>query len=806
MSRTTLFALPVIALLFTAEPGFSQKTKTRGTAKQHAENPVYKDRHRPTADRIADLLGRMTLEEKVGQLSTLLGWEMYAKTDKKVDVSDKFKKAIQDDHIGMLWATLRADPWTQKTLATGLDPQLSAEATNAIQKYAIEKSRLGIPMLLSEECPHGHMAIGTTVFPTSIGQSSTWNPSLIQKMAAVIAAEARSQGAHVGYGPVLDLAREPRWSRLEETYGEDPVLNSRMGEAMVKGFQGADLKSGKNIVSTLKHFTAYGNPEGGHNGGSISVGKRELHQSYLPPFEAAVKAGALSVMTAYNSIDGVPCTASHFLLTEVLREQWKFQGFTVSDLGSISGLVSSHRVAATPAEGAALAINAGLDADLSGYGFGRALIKAVKDGLVKNATLDTAVSRVLKIKFDMGLFESPYVNPKTAAKLVRSAEHISIARKVAQQSIILLKNDKQLLPLSKTIKNIAVIGPNADNIYNQLGDYTAPQSEAAIVTVLEGIKARVSAGTNVIYSKGTAIRDTASAGIAAAVEAARKAEVAVVVLGGSSARDFKTEYQSTGAAIVKSDAVSDMESGEGFDRSSLDLMGRQLELLQAVAKTGTPVVVVLIKGRPLNINWAAENVPAILDAWYPGQEGGNAVADVLFGDYNPAGRLPVSIPKSVGQLPVYYNFKNPAPHDYVETGAKPLYSFGYGLSYSSFEYSKPVVIVKEDAGRIFVKINIDLKNTGSRDGEEVVQIYLRDKVSSVVIASKQLKAFSRVFLKAGEQKTLEFELTEQDLSLLDKDWKRVVEPGEFEVLVGASSDDIKLKEAFSVSKMVEVGG
>ncbi|NEU06912.1 beta-glucosidase [Flavihumibacter sp. R14] len=802
MYRSTSFFFAIIFLLSAAERGFAQKQKVQ--AKQPAERLIYKDPQTPTTQRIADLLSRMTLEEKVGQLSTLLGWEMYDKSGKNVSVSQKFKTAVQQEHIGMLWATLRADPWTQKTLATGLNPGLSAEATNAIQKYAIENTRLGIPMLLSEECPHGHMAIGTTVFPTSIGQSSTWNPGLIQQMAASIAAEARAQGAHVGYGPVLDLAREPRWSRLEETYGEDPVLNSRMGEAMVRGFQGTDLRSGRNVVSTLKHFTAYGNPEGGHNGGSISVGKRELYQSYLPPFEAAVKAGALSVMTAYNSIDGVPCTASHFLLTEVLRDQWNFKGFTVSDLGSISGLVGSHHVAATPAEGAALAINAGLDADLSGYGFGKALIKAVKDGLVKDAALDTAVSRVLKIKFDMGLFENPYVNPQTAIKVVRSPEHISLARKVAQQSIVLLKNEKQLLPLNKKIRSIAVIGPNADNIYNQLGDYTAPQSEAAVVTVLEGIKAKASAGTTVTYAKGTAIRDTSSAGFAAAITAARNAEVAIVVLGGSSARDFKTEYQNTGAAIVKTGAISDMESGEGFDRSSLDLMGRQLELLHAVVKTGTPVIVVLIKGRPLNINWAAENVPAILDAWYPGQEGGNAIADVLFGDYNPAGRLPVSIPRSVGQLPVYYNFKNPAPHDYVETGAKPQYSFGYGLSYSTFEYSKPLVHVQEEAGRISVRINVDVKNTSNRDGEEVVQIYLRDKVSSVVISSKQLKDFRRVAIKAGEQKTIEFKLTEEDLALLDKDWNRVVEPGDFEVLVGASSDDIRLKETFSISRSLKV--
>ena len=807
MTRHTfpsLAALALTAVFFVSAPQTSHAQKTKAASQKSSERPKYKDPKNPVAERVGDLLSRMTLEEKVGQLSTLLGWEMYEKIGQKVGVSQKFRDAVRDEHIGMLWATLRADPWTQKTLITGLDPRLSAEATNAVQKYAVENTRLGIPMLLSEECPHGHMAIGTTVFPTSIGQSSTWNPELIRQMASAIAAEARAQGAHIGYGPVLDLAREPRWSRLEETYGEDPVLNSRMGEAMVKGFQGSDLKSGKNVVSTLKHFTAYGNPEGGHNGGSITVGKRELYHSYLPPFQAAVKAGALSVMTAYNSIDGVPCTASHFLLTEVLREQWKFKGFTVSDLGSISGLHSSHRVAATPADAAALAINAGLDADLSGYGFGKALLKALKEGKVAPAVLDTAVARVLKIKFDMGLFENPYVDPKAAARLVRKTEHVALARQVARESITLLKNEKQTLPLDKKLSRIAVIGPNADNIYNQLGDYTAPQDEQAVVTVLEGIKAKLSPDTRITFAKGSAIRDTSSAGIAEAVAAARRAEVAVVVLGGSSARDFKTEYQSTGAAIVKAEstAVPDMESGEGFDRSTLDLLGRQSELLREIVKTGTPVVLVMIKGRPLNLNWAAENVPAIIDAWYPGQEGGNAIADVLFGDYNPAGRLPVSVPKSVGQLPVYYNQKSPAPHDYVETDAKPLYSFGYGLSYSAFAYSNANIAVKETGNSVSVKLSIDVKNTGTRDGDEVVQVYLRDKVSSVVIPSKQLKKFLRVNLRAGEQKTVEFELTEHDLILFNNESEWVVEPGEFELMIGASSDDIRLKKSFSVSKAV----
>jgi beta-glucosidase len=777
------------------------------TAIAQPSQPLYQNRTAPTEARVRDLLARMTVAEKVGQLSTLLGWEMYQKDGQKVSISPAYQKAVNERHIGALWATLRADPWTKKTLANGLSPRQAAEATNALQKYAVERTRLHIPLLLAEECPHGHMAIGTTVFPTSIGQSSTWNPALIRRMATAIAQEARVQGAHIGYGPVLDLAREPRWSRVEETYGEDPVLNGQMGVAMVQGFQGSSLKSGLNVVSTLKHFTAYGVPEGGHNGGSISTGTRELYQSYLPPFRAAVKAGAQSIMTAYNSIDGVPCSASTWLLTDVLRQQWGFQGFTVSDLGSISGLVNSHHVAATAPEAAALALNAGLDDDLSGYGYDKELLAAVQQKLVAPEALDRAVGRVLRVKFEMGLFENPYVDPAKAARLVKTPAHVQLARQVAQESLVLLKNEQNLLPLAKTLQRIAVIGPNADNGYNQLGDYTAPQSESNVVTVLEGIRAKLPAA-QITYAKGCAIRDTASANIAEAVAAARRAQVAVVVLGGSSARDFKTEYQTTGAATVQAAAgaqqLSDMESGEGYDRATLDLLGRQQQLLQAVVATGTPVVVVLIKGRPLNLNWMAAHVPALLDAWYPGQEGGNAVADVLFGDYNPAGRLPISVPKSVGQLPVYYNARRPTPHDYVEVDAKPLYPFGHGLSYSQFEYSELRTEVKESAGAVQVSVRFTLKNTSGRAGEEVAQLYLRDEVSSVVTPAKQLRKFQRLMLQAGEQREVVFDLNAEDLMLLNTNLKWVVEPGAFTALVGASSDDIRLSAPFSVAQPVEV--
>jgi beta-glucosidase len=781
---------------------------TLSTAQQ---NLLYKDAKAPIDARVEDLIGRMTIEEKLGQLVTHLGWEMYDKSGDKISVSEKFKKALTEHRVGNLWATLRADPWTQKTLATGLNPYTAAQATNMLQKYNLEHSRLGIPIFIAEECPHGHMAIGTTVFPTAIGQGSTWNPSLIGKMAETISREARLQGGHIGYGPVLDLAREPRWSRVEETYGEDPFLNSMMGAAMVKGFQGSNIGSGVNIISTLKHFTAYGVPEGGHNGGPVSVGLRELYQSYLPPFKAAVEAGALSIMTAYNAIDGVPCTANPFLLKDVLREQWGFKGFVVSDLGSVNGLAGNHGIAGSLAEAATLALNAGVDNDLGGTAYAK-LAESIKSNAVEKARLDEAVKRVLTLKFQMGLFENPYVDPGQARKQVRNQAAVAVARQVAQESIILLKNEKQTLPLSKQIKSIAVIGPNANNIYNQLGDYTAPQAEDNIFTPLEGIKAKLPANVHVNYVKGCDIRDTSDVDIAAAVKAAAASDVAVLVLGGSSARDFKTEYISTGAATVsadKSEQLSDMESGEGFDRQSLDLLGKQLELLKAVVATGKPVVLVFIGGRPLNMNWPAENVNAILYAWYPGQEGGHAIADVLFGDYNPAGRLPISIPRHVGQLPVYYNDRNQQKHAYVEGPADALYGFGHGLSYSSFAYKNLQIQsleqnVQGQGGSSLktplVKVCVEVSNTSALAGDEVVQVYLHDEKASTVVPLKQLKAFERLKLKAGESRLVQFTLTKEDLMLYDGSMKPVVEKGSFKVMVGASSRDIRLEGKFKIEQ------
>ena len=770
-----------------------QMVCTLGFTQSPPSLPAYKDPSFSIDVRLSDLLSRMTLEEKVGQLLCPLGWEMYEIHGNEVCPSGKFKQLIKERNVGMLWATYRADPWTKKTLANGLNPEMAAKAGNALQKYVMENTRLGIPMFLAEEAPHGHMAIGATVFPTGIGMAATWSPELVKEVGQVIAKEIRSQGGHISYGPVLDLTRDPRWSRVEETFGEDPVLSGTLGASMVDGLGGGNLSQKYATIATLKHFLAYAVPEGGQNGNYASVGIRDLHQNFLPPFRKAIDAGALSVMTSYNSIDGIPCTSNHYLLTQLLRNEWKFRGFVVSDLYSIEGIHESHFVAPTKENAAIQSVTAGVDVDLGGDAYTN-LCHAVQSGQMDKTVIDTAVCRVLRMKFEMGLFEHPYVDPKIAAKTVRRKEHIELARKIAQSSITLLKNENSILPLSKTINKVAVIGPNADNRYNMLGDYTAPQEDSNVKTVLDGILTKLSP-FRVEYVRGCAIRDTTVNEIEQAIEAARRSEVVIVVVGGSSARDFKTSYKETGAAVAEEGSVSDMECGEGFDRASLSLLGRQQELLESLQKTGKPLIVVYIEGRPLEKNWASEYADALLTAYYPGQEGGNAIADVLFGDYNPSGRLPISVPRSVGQIPVYYNKKAPRNHDYVEVSSSPLYSFGYGMSYTTFEYSDLQVVQK--SARCF-EVSFKVKNTGKYDGEEVSQLYMRDEYASVVQPMKQLKHFERFHLKKGEEKKVTFVLTEEDFFLVNYTLKKVVESGTFQVMIGSSSDDIRLEKSISV--------
>lgn len=765
---------PFAVAFKTMANGFSYNDLNRNGQCDPYENPYL-----TVNERVEDLLSKMTLEEKAGQLVMTMGWEYYEKTGNQYVLTEKFKDAIQTRHIGSTWAVMRADPWTQKTLQNGLTPEAAHNLTNEMQLWNRKNTRLGIPLLFAEEAPHGHMAIGTMVLPTAIGRASTFDKTLEGKLGWLVARETGSQGAHIAFGPVLDIVRDPRWSRVEETYGEDPVLTGLMGGAYASGLQGYGL------ISTLKHFTAHGISEGGHNGNSAQVGKRELLAVLSYPFQKALwLGGAQSVMTAYNDVDGIPCSGNKWLLRDVLRHEWGFNGLVISDLYAINGLVSA-RMASNYSEAAALAVKAGVDIDLGGSCYGEQLVQAEKNGLVTESQIDELVKHVLTQKFQLGLFDATFDKPYVPFD---KPLHESQNLKVAQESVILLKNDNQTLPISKEVKKVAVIGPNADNVYNMLGDYTAPQADGSVVTVLQGIREKLP-NAQVEYVQGCHIRDTSLNDIARAVRAAEEADVVVAVLGGSSARDFRTNYKETGAAEVTGPAVSDMDAGEGFDRATLKMLGRQEELLQALYNTGKPVVLVMIQGRPLDLSWADANVPAILNAWYPGAQGGRAVADILFGDVNPSGKLPISYPRSVGQLPVYYNTTE-VRRDYTDASASPLYPFGYGLSYTTFEYSNLQSVWKNDST---MEVSFQLTNTGQYNGAEAVQLYMHHNQASVKTPERQLKAFDKVFLKKGETKTVTMTLSKSDFAILNADLLWVVEPGTVTLMVGSSSQDIRLQ-------------
>ena len=706
-------------------------------------------------DPVEELLSRMTLEEKCGQLTCPIGFDFYGKEGDSLWLSDDYLGRMDTLPLGSCWAVLRADPWSRKTVETGLHPRESAWLLNKMQRHAVENTRLGIPLLFCEETPHGHMAVGTTVFPTGLGQASTWDPDLLEKMGEVMGREVRLQGAQVGYGPVLDIARDPRWSRVEETLGEDPYLSGVLGSAIVKGMQ-------RHVAATLKHLAAYGIPQGGHNAATAEVGSNRLMNDYLPSFERPIRQGAMSVMTSYNTIDGVPCTSNRWLLQEVLRDAWQFKGVVFSDLNAVNALYATHHVAADPAEAAALALKAGVDIDLGGYNYGGFLKEALRRSLVTEADIDRAVRHVLQLKFDLGLFDHPYVDETLAEKEVGSEAHRQIAKQVALESTVLLKNNG-ILPFDESVRRIAVIGPNADEPYNQLGDYTAPQDPDRIVTPLEGLREKGRA--EVIFAKGCSVRDMDDAGLDEALRMARTADVVVLVVGGSSARDFKTSYEETGAAIVDAH-LSDMDCGEGYDRSTLKPLGLQETLMERIYALGKPVVTVYVEGRPLDMNLAAERSDALLTMWYPGMEGGSALADILWGDYNPSGKLPISIPRSVGQLPVYYS--QPVTGDYVEESSQPLYPFGYGLSYSQFEYGEIQVDTMNQGDTIY-RVAVDVRNVGPYDGAEVVQLYVHPRVSSLALSSKLLKGFQRITINKGETAHVVFHLTKEDLSIFSTD-------------------------------------
>lgn len=754
----------------------------------------YKNAALPIDQRVSDLLGRMTEQEKIGQLIQSYGWKAYQRDgDGTVKITEQFKQQLQRGGVGSLYGTLRADPWTEVTLETGLSPAEGATAVNTIQRYVIENTRLGIPVLFGEECSHGHMAIGATVFPVPITVGSTWNIDLYRDMCRAVAVETRSQGGAATYSPVLDVVRDPRWGRTEEAFGEDPYLIGELAVAAMEGLQGDTLDSSDTLIATLKHFAGYGASEGGRNGASVHMGLRELHEVDLYPFKKAVEAGAWSVMTAYNEIDGTPCTTNRYLLDDVLRNDWGFKGFVITDCGAINMLADGHNTAESGEEAVAQSIRAGIDMEMSGEMFDKFLANALAKGLVATEELNQAVSRVLEVKFRLGLFDRPYVDPVRAGQVIGSPEHTAIARQVAAEGIVMLKNEKSVLPLNPDkVGKIAVIGPNANAPYNQLGDYTSPQSSEDIITVLEGITRRMGKDNgSVLYAPGCRIKGDSREGFQLALDAAAAAEVVVMVVGGSSARDFgeDTIDLRTGASVVTANAWSDMECGEGIDRATLTLMGVQLELIQEIHKLGKPIVVVYINGRPVTEPWIDEHADAILEAWYPGQEGGNAVADILFGDINPSGRLTISIPKEVGQLPIYYNARRTRGKRYLETDLKPQYPFGFGMSYTNFTYSnasiEPAIISPDGEANIYVNIT----NTGDRDGAEVVQLYVSDRIASVTPVEISLKGFRKIQLKAGETHTVIFTIGTEHLQLIGSDLKPVVEPGEFEIRVGPNSSE-----------------
>ncbi|MRN56261.1 glycoside hydrolase family 3 N-terminal domain-containing protein [Paenibacillus monticola] len=753
---------------------------------------IYKDKTKPTEERVDHLLGLMTLEEKVGQLIQPFGWQAYEHRDGVITLTENFKQQIEQAGIGSLYGMLRADPWTGVTLANGLSAKQGAEAVNEVQRYAMEHSRLGIPILIGEECSHGHMAIGATVFPVPLSLGSSWNVDLYREICRAVALETRSQGGAVTYSPVLDVVRDPRWGRTEECFGEDAYLISELAVASVEGLQGESLDSQSSVAATVKHFVGYGSSEGGRNAGPVHMGWRELHEVDLLPFKKAIEAGAASVMPAYNEIDGVPCTTNTQLLEDILRQAWDFDGLIITDCGAIEMLAAGHDVAEDGLDAAVQAISAGIDMEMSGEMFSKHLVEAVEMNRLDTSVIDRAVRRVLTLKFRLGLFEQPFADPERAQEVIGCEEHQQLARQMAGESIILLKNEGNLLPLSTTSGTLAVIGPNADAGYNQLGDYTSPQERSKVTTVLGGILSRLAQEPErVLYAPGCRIKGDSKEGFAAAISCAEQADAIVMVVGGSSARDFGEGSidLKTGASKVTEHSWSDMDCGEGIDRLSLELSGVQLELIQEIYKLGKPVIVVYINGRPVTEPWIDEHAHAILEAWYPGQEGGHAVADILFGDVNPSGRLTISIPKHVGQLPVYYNGKRSRGKRYLEEDSQPRYPFGFGLSYTNFSYSAVTVEPEVIAADETATVTVEVKNIGEREGSEVVQLYISDIASKVTRPAQELKGFSKIKLAPGESRTVEFKVGAEQLQYIGTDYQPVVEPGAFKIRVGRQVND-----------------
>lgn len=731
--------------------------------------PAYRNPKLTVEERATDLLQRMTLEEKVDQLA-------FAR--RRAQASNPEEKRIFDE-LSKLWHE-----------DSQLSPHDAAEIRNKAQHYLVEKTRLGIPALFQGEALHGYMAYGSTSFPQVLGLASTWDPELVQQVFNVSADEMASSGTNQAFTPVLDLGRDPRWGRTEETYGEDPYLVSRMGVAAINGLQGTSWMIDRHhVLATMKHFAAHGEPESGTNTAPVNVSERELRETFLLPFEAAVKEAHVgSAMASYNEIDGIPSHVNPWLLEKVLRQEWGFRGYVTSDGEGLQMLVKTHQVAADFADAARKSLAAGIEYDLSDGSVYATLFDQVRAGKIPEAELDRAVRDVLEVKFRLRLFENPYVDPDYAQKITNSAEHKQLALRVAEKAIVLLKNDKSLLPLElQKLKTIAVIGPNAADVH--LGGYSRDPGQGNQISILDGIRKRVGDKAKVVYAEGCKITTgkqgwaawyenkveqpdarTDGEGIRAAAAVAKKSDVAIVVVG---------ENESTNR-----EAWSEQHLG---DRDSLGLLGSQEALVRAIVETGTPTVVLLINGRPLSINYIKEHVPAILEGWYLGEQGGTAAANVIFGDVNPGGKLPISFPRSVGQLPDYYDHKPSRNRSYLFAGRDPIYPFGFGLSYTQFRFENLRIEPKAIAPGGNAKVSVEVTNTGRRPGDEVAQLYVHQRVASRTRPVKQLRGFKRVSLEPGQKTTIEFPVSPADLSLVDINMNRVVEPGTFDIMVGPSS-------------------
>ncbi len=793
-------------------------------SKEKRIKPIYLDPTHSIEKRVEDLISRMSIEEKVAQLGSFYPIDLMESNKLSLE---KMKRKLRHG-IGQI---------TRLGGSLKIKPQESVKIANEIQRFLKEETRLGIPTIVHEECLSGYCARNGTIFPQMIGLASTWDPDLAEAMTSEIKKQMRTVGAHQGLSPVLDIARDPRWGRTEETFGEDPYLVSRMGAAYVKGLQGDSLKTG--IIATGKHFVGYGLSQGGRNWAPAFIPKRELLEIFSKPFEVAITESNMgSVMNAYHEIDGIPCGISHELLTDLLRNKWGFTGIVVSDYVTIDLACRLHRVASNPTEAAILAIKAGLDIELPRtVGYGNGFIRTVKNGKVSEELLNRSVARILRKKFELGLFEKPYVEEKIEkiTDVFSNTKTKILARKIAQKSIVLLKNDNNLLPLKKNLKNIAVIGPNANSVRNLLGDYTfISQFEASatnatgirdldeetaaffkdiieskdkdlftrkiygIKSILEAIKQKISTTTNVFYTEGCKILGDDRNDFKNAIELAKKSEVAVLVLGG------------------KSGMIKDCTSGEGRDRNRLTIPGVQEELIREIYSTGTPIVLILINGRPLSIPWEKDHIPAIIEAWLPGEEGANAVVDVLFGDYNPGGKLPISIPRNTGQIPVFHNNKPTGnlsvwTWNYVEENTEPLFPFGFGLSYTQFEYSNLEINPSEVDINGSVEISLNLKNTGKIRGDEVMQLYLHDREATITRPVEELLGFKRITLEPRESTRISFIISMKQLGFYNENMNFIVEPGYIDVYIGSihsnyDSRQLDLREDLFAKKDVKLTG